>query len=361
MSMLARACRLFDAVDGNDFEGARKLLNKSCTLDECDESGSTALMWACYDQKLEIVELLLENGADVNIVSNTGDTALTIAIREGHVAIVEMLLEYGADTRVKNDRGENPLIMATRLKNTEIVNLLVLKQGVQFGTTESCVFLSHTGQDEKSRRFAAFLQDGLKEKNIPFFYDAVSIPYGVKWQEYIEIHVVHCTAFVAILSPRYFKRRWCMRELHLALRRGRPILPVFYELDGKGNLPQEVEAFCDHFRSNEEGKVEDRELKQWWINVHEKLPRIQGARLYSTRKDADVLLKCDIVEWLLSFFFPPKRMKREVMALTLLVLVLLALWAPYHSSISTCPESNLSSKAGIFRKVNRFTFGMKLG
>jgi ankyrin repeat protein len=96
------------------------------SLDECDESGSTALMWACYDEKLEIVELLLENGADVNIVSNTGDTALTIAIREEHVAIVEMLLEYGADTRVKNDRGENPLIMATRLKNTEIVNLLVL-------------------------------------------------------------------------------------------------------------------------------------------------------------------------------------------------------------------------------------------
>jgi ankyrin repeat protein len=43
------------------------------------------------------LQLLLEKGADVNLVHNNGATALMIAARKGNKDIVELLLEKGAD------------------------------------------------------------------------------------------------------------------------------------------------------------------------------------------------------------------------------------------------------------------------
>jgi ankyrin repeat protein len=44
----------------------------------------------------EVVELLLESGADVNAKSNIGWTALMLAAFNGHKEIVEILKSYGA-------------------------------------------------------------------------------------------------------------------------------------------------------------------------------------------------------------------------------------------------------------------------
>lgn len=49
-----------------------------------------------YDDK-DIVELLLENHADLNMVTACGETPLNMAIREDNVEIARSLLKYGAD------------------------------------------------------------------------------------------------------------------------------------------------------------------------------------------------------------------------------------------------------------------------
>jgi ankyrin repeat protein len=46
---------------------------------------------------LEIVELLLKNGADTNKSTKYGETPLSIACKYGHLEIVELLLKNGAD------------------------------------------------------------------------------------------------------------------------------------------------------------------------------------------------------------------------------------------------------------------------
>jgi ankyrin repeat protein len=45
----------------------------------------------------EVVRLLLDHGADVNISPFNGVTPLTIASQEGHIEIVTMLSEKGID------------------------------------------------------------------------------------------------------------------------------------------------------------------------------------------------------------------------------------------------------------------------
>ena len=75
----------------------------------------------------EVVELLIEKGAEVNQASALGSNALVVAISQGHKNIVEFLIEKGADINV-NMNGLNTLILAGLSGNIEIVKLLVRKR-----------------------------------------------------------------------------------------------------------------------------------------------------------------------------------------------------------------------------------------
>jgi ankyrin repeat protein len=49
---------------------------------------------------------------------------LHAAASEGQNEIAELLISEGADVNVKNDEGETPIDMAIRLKRTETADLL---------------------------------------------------------------------------------------------------------------------------------------------------------------------------------------------------------------------------------------------
>ena len=53
----------------------------------------------------QVMELLLKEGADVNIQNNDGWTALMIASDDGHHQVVELLLKEGADVNIQNNNG----------------------------------------------------------------------------------------------------------------------------------------------------------------------------------------------------------------------------------------------------------------
>ena len=48
-------------------------------------------MWASEKGEREIIELLIQNGADINLEDNYGNTALSIALRFGHNEIAGYL------------------------------------------------------------------------------------------------------------------------------------------------------------------------------------------------------------------------------------------------------------------------------
>lgn len=72
------------AFNGHPSIVCRVEVNTIGVIDRADNSGTTALQWACERKNLENVQLLLANGADVN--------ALQAAADEGHVEIVQLLL-----------------------------------------------------------------------------------------------------------------------------------------------------------------------------------------------------------------------------------------------------------------------------
>lgn len=67
-----------------------------------DQSRCTQLMYATTYSHKEIVELLLDNNADIDIESNYGRTTLFYAIEEYNTEIQELLMKNGAEITIES-------------------------------------------------------------------------------------------------------------------------------------------------------------------------------------------------------------------------------------------------------------------
>jgi ankyrin repeat protein len=106
-------------------EIVKLLLQAGAKIDIQDIDGDTALVFASNTGNIEITELLLQAGAKVNIQDVTGSTALIIASDQGHTEIVKLLLKFGAKTTFRDNGGNTALSLARRGGRTEIVKLLL--------------------------------------------------------------------------------------------------------------------------------------------------------------------------------------------------------------------------------------------
>ncbi|NBX71429.1 ankyrin repeat domain-containing protein, partial [bacterium] len=101
------------------------LLERGADVHVKDNNGSTALMWAAGSGNQNMVKLLLERGADIHAKNNNGWTALMLAAGSGNQNIVELLLERGADVDVKNNEGSTALMWVAGSGNQNMVKLLL--------------------------------------------------------------------------------------------------------------------------------------------------------------------------------------------------------------------------------------------
>ncbi|ELU13942.1 hypothetical protein CAPTEDRAFT_86332, partial [Capitella teleta] len=85
------------------------LLTRKTDVDKKNNYGLTPLQLTLLNWKGQkgesIVDLLIEAGAEIDMVEKDGDTALHIATNTGNVWAVKKLLEHSADPNKKNNRG----------------------------------------------------------------------------------------------------------------------------------------------------------------------------------------------------------------------------------------------------------------
>lgn len=91
---------------------------------EHTEISPTPLMNAAYKGNTNIINMLLENNADINYAADFGITALMMAANFNRFESAKILLENNADTSVTNGYGKTALDMAKEQDYKDIVSLL---------------------------------------------------------------------------------------------------------------------------------------------------------------------------------------------------------------------------------------------
>jgi fucose 4-O-acetylase-like acetyltransferase len=109
-SEIQTAINIHEAVVKGDLEAVQQYIKSGNDLDVKEQmGGSNALTTAAVFGKTEIARLLIDAGADVNMVNNEGSTALHSAAFFCRTEIVNALLENGVDKNIKNKSGSTAL------------------------------------------------------------------------------------------------------------------------------------------------------------------------------------------------------------------------------------------------------------
>lgn len=132
------------------------LITNGADINAKNRQSMSPLYYACLEKKTDVVQMLVQHGADVNTqpsallriamngdrdlvqilltagadvdVLESGGTPLQQACYNGHVDVAEILIQHGADPNKPGWRGQTPLMMATLNGKPEAVRLL-LEQG----------------------------------------------------------------------------------------------------------------------------------------------------------------------------------------------------------------------------------------
>jgi ankyrin repeat protein len=100
---------LWLAVTKGRVDVVEALLQAGADLNTADEDGFAPLSMAA---SAPIAKMLIERGADVNAANRSGSTALLVAGRKGRSGVVEALVQAGADLNKADMSGRLPLTVA---------------------------------------------------------------------------------------------------------------------------------------------------------------------------------------------------------------------------------------------------------
>ncbi|MBQ7304332.1 MAG: ankyrin repeat domain-containing protein, partial [Alphaproteobacteria bacterium] len=76
-------------------------------------------------EAIEMAQLLIDSGADVNLVSSLGTPLMNAVTNVWNLDIVKMFIEAGADLNATDATGKTALFYASASSNDEAVNLLI--------------------------------------------------------------------------------------------------------------------------------------------------------------------------------------------------------------------------------------------
>ena len=120
------ATPLHDAVRSGDASEVSEILEVAEDIDETDYVLGSALHLAVVEQQPEMAGILIDGGADIDLVSEiNGKTALLLASELGDLEMVQVLVGNGADIQMRDNLGQTALHLATRFGQESVVKALL--------------------------------------------------------------------------------------------------------------------------------------------------------------------------------------------------------------------------------------------
>lgn len=159
---------VFQAAQSGEAGRLKKMLDTHPQLVHSENAEGMALLgYAAHFGSPEVVQALLDYGAEVNALSHSkvayipSNTALHAAlVGKRSIEVIRLLLEHGADPEIRDSNGHTPLHTAAfHDNNVEIIRLL-LKHGANVNTLdkEGETALSHASK-QNNAKVAALLRE----------------------------------------------------------------------------------------------------------------------------------------------------------------------------------------------------------
>src|SRR3990167_6892494 len=101
------------------------LIDNKANINQAENNGVTPLFIAAHNGHKDIAKMLIDNGADINQAKNNGVTPLWIAAQNRHKDIVKMLIKNGANINQAKNNGATPLYIATQNGHKDIMKMLI--------------------------------------------------------------------------------------------------------------------------------------------------------------------------------------------------------------------------------------------
>jgi len=144
------------------------------------------------------------------------------------------------------------------------------------------VFLNHRGPDTKNK-FIAHLDQALCDAGFRPFLDLRSLRVGNHNQVSIYQALDMAKVHVAVVSEGYAESEYCLNELVTIMNSGKPVIPVFYDVELDDLLFVEKGKFAEAFKNHKNGQTQEK-LQQWTVALG-RLAHIVGFCFDNTSKD----------------------------------------------------------------------------
>ncbi|KAL8966210.1 MAG: hypothetical protein Q9183_003473 [Haloplaca sp. 2 TL-2023] len=142
------------------------LLQYGADVNMPSQDGLTALQMAASKNKLHFMRLLLESGARVDAEARGGYTALHAAARRGFPDVVKLLLQYGAALELPGTKFKTPLHLAAKYNHVDVVHILLeagadLKACMKGDGTPLDIFL----KNDAKATYDLLMESGAKQES----------------------------------------------------------------------------------------------------------------------------------------------------------------------------------------------------
>ena len=100
------------------------LLNKGANVDARNEDGDTSLLCAAAESNCDIIQFLIGRNADIDAQNIDGNSAIILASYYGHEECCMILLSAGCNPTLRDTSGSSALDVAKQKSHTSLVELL---------------------------------------------------------------------------------------------------------------------------------------------------------------------------------------------------------------------------------------------
>jgi len=142
-------------------EAAHMLIEAGAAVNQPNEGGATPLMMSVLRKGGEdVVKLLLNSEADVNVQKDVGYSALMLAARYNHVHEARILIRAGAEIEAQDRLGETALMKAQKHQKVEMIELLKEHGAIEHQRIAAQPHTHHHHHHSKDNSHASFRGSG---------------------------------------------------------------------------------------------------------------------------------------------------------------------------------------------------------